>query len=214
MSTSEPRGIAGIEKTLFEQVWAIVKQLDEREKHFNDLQARYRTLASTWLLATFAGIGYVFTQSIASGVQLPWSRDAIAAAIALSGAVGITLLWVLDVLVYHQLLVAGYAAGARLEERYEWLPPIRKSSSKVGKKRHAVRWAIAIFYAVGISILCILASAICWSCVAPRSGAVFLLVGIVLDATIVVGTLRSLRRRRQLQEELGSWLANAPRTPG
>jgi len=205
----DPIGIAGVDKDLFEHVWALVKQLDEREKHFNDLQSRYRALASTWLLAAFAGIGFVFTQTVTA----PWPREVIAVAIALAGAVGITLLWVLDVLVYHELLIAGYVVGKRLEERYAWLPPVRTNFSKL-TKRPAVRWYIAIFYIAGITILCSLAAAICWSCLGAWSGGILLLVAVILDAIVVSMTSRALTmKRKQLEKQLQSWPPDAPSQP-
>lgn len=56
-----PDDLAGVPEPLFQRVWEFVKACDDREKHFNDLQGRYRTLASTWLLASFAGIGVAFS---------------------------------------------------------------------------------------------------------------------------------------------------------
>ena len=39
--------------------WDVLKELGESERHFNNLETEYRKLASIWLLAGFAGIGFV-----------------------------------------------------------------------------------------------------------------------------------------------------------
>ena len=44
--------------------WEIIKTITEAEHHFNDLCFKIRTLASTWLLATFAGVGFLLSKSI------------------------------------------------------------------------------------------------------------------------------------------------------
>ncbi len=145
---SNPITITNVDKEFFDRVWALVKGLEDREKHFNDLQSRYRILASTWLLAAFAGIGFVFSTTL----KAPVSTELVATSTALAGATGIMLLWVLDVVVYHDLLIAGYVAGKRLEDLFQWLSPVRTNFSKLAQE--PVRWYIAAFYMTGISILC------------------------------------------------------------
>lgn len=101
-------------------VWVIVSELGENERHFNNLQHNYRTLASTWLLAMFAGIGYVLTAK-----DLPFIPQPIIAFLGLAAACGITLLWNLDLRVYHQLLESCFVEGLKLEKKYNWLPRTR-----------------------------------------------------------------------------------------
>ena len=45
-----------------DEVWRMLLELGVQERHFNELESRYRTLASTWLLATFAALGFIATQ--------------------------------------------------------------------------------------------------------------------------------------------------------
>ncbi len=109
------------------------------------------------------------------------------------------LLWVLDVLLYHDLLIAGYVVGKRLEELFLWLPPVRSNFSRLTEGT-AVRWYIAAFYISGITILCLIASANCWFW---RRGLSYYLAGIVLfwlvlDTLIVGWTKRALKRKRNL----------------
>jgi len=99
-------------------VWDIYKNLTEQCEHFNSIESTYRTLASTWLLAAFAGIGFVLKDIRSEHGSL------FIAAIASAAAVGIFLLWLLDLMVYHRLLGAAFAEQLALENRHVWLPQV------------------------------------------------------------------------------------------
>ena len=103
-----------------EQIWKIYSEVGVIERHFNELQGRYRVMASTWLLASFAALGFIFTQTL--NTRIP--GELIAAGIATASAIGISLIWVLDLLVYHRLLAAAFAEGYELEQQHGWLPCI------------------------------------------------------------------------------------------
>jgi len=75
-------------------------------------------LASTWLLAAFAGIGFVLKDLKSPDWPL------YMAAIAGAAAVGIFLIWLIDLMVYHRLLAAAFAEQMELEQRYAWLPKV------------------------------------------------------------------------------------------
>ena len=58
------RNIDTVEKDTFDRVWRIVEEIGREERHFNDLQSRYRNMASVWLLATFSAVGFVISRPI------------------------------------------------------------------------------------------------------------------------------------------------------
>lgn len=131
----------------FDNAWKMYTHIREIENQFNVLQSTYRSLASTWLLATFAGVGFVLTETI------NWIFDEalIIMFIGLAGGIGIWLLWLIDIMVYQQLLHAAFLSGVRLEERYSWLPPIRltmKETQIGGNVRFRVVW----YYIAGTSM--------------------------------------------------------------
>lgn len=103
-----------------EQIWKMYAEVGTIERHFNDLQSRYRVMASTWLLAAFAGIGFVFSRNLDTSIP----EELIATGIATASAIGISLIWILDLLVYHRLLAAAFAEGYELEQQHSWLPCI------------------------------------------------------------------------------------------
>lgn len=105
----------------FDNIWKIVAEIGTTERHFNDLQSKYRTLASTWLLAAFSAMGFIVSEVIEINVE----KELLISGIAIAALIGIMLLWVIDLLVYHRLLDSCFIEGLILEEKYSWLPPIR-----------------------------------------------------------------------------------------
>ncbi|HEV8355866.1 MAG TPA: hypothetical protein VGQ17_03765, partial [Gemmatimonadales bacterium] len=126
----------------------VYKELGTYERHFNQMQGIHRTLASTWLLGTFGGIGYVFSSHFSHpGAFEP---EQVASLIALAGASGIFLLWILDVMVYHRMLVAVLKESKRLEAADHELPQLRASfeTQALGPWRIGARRKISLFYAL------------------------------------------------------------------
>ncbi len=139
-------------ETEFSRVWAIVTELGLYERHLNDIESRYRILASTWLLATFTGMGFVVT---ALGGDLGQAKWLIVSALAAAGATGVLLLWNLDLRVYHRLLDAVFIQALSLEESYPWLPQVRRaiiSSQKSGDVVARIVWFYIVIEVVLIGI--------------------------------------------------------------
>lgn len=131
----------------FAQAWQIFCTLRDFENQFNALQTDYRKLASTWLLATFAGIGFVLSTDV------NWAIDSylVCALIGLAGGVGVWLLWSVDIMVYQQLLYAAFYWGVKLEERCTRLPPVRRTMmlTQIGGN---VRYRLVWYYIIGVTI--------------------------------------------------------------
>jgi hypothetical protein len=106
-----------------ERIWNIYTELGLIERHFNSLQSGYRALASTWLLAAFAGIGFVLSTKLT--LLIP--SGLIIAGIGIGASIGIYLLWILDLLVNQRLLDAAFIEARNLETRHKWLPQYRNN---------------------------------------------------------------------------------------
>lgn len=106
------------------EIIELYKEVGLCERHFNELESKYRFQAGAWALSSVAAVGFVALtpSNLGSGVD----RDVICAIIAFLGAVGITLIWNLDVRVYHQLLDCHFIEGLNLEIKYRWLPRARR----------------------------------------------------------------------------------------
>ena len=144
-----------------DQVWAAITEVGLYERHFNEIQSKYRALASTWLLATFAGIGFVLSQE---SLDLPLSRLVAAGLLALAGAVGVALLWNLDLHVYHRLLEAVWVAALELEVRNS-LPPLRRYMFHAFNEGKGARPRLVWFYIATTGVLLMIAS----SCLATAA---------------------------------------------
>jgi hypothetical protein len=141
-----------------DKTWEIYAEIGAAERHFNQLEHQYRVLASTWLLGTFVAFGYVL-------IHLPlrpddWvthHRDLVIAGIALSGALGIRLIWILDIRVYHQLLESCFLEGLKLERDNDWLPRIRHNMVRT-QRTGSVTPNIVWFYIGCTTVLLVIAA--------------------------------------------------------
>jgi len=133
-----------------DKTWEMIKEIGESERHFNQLEHQYRVLASTWLLGVFVAVGFLLTSEFEFFIP----TEFLIAIVAFFGAVGITLLWHLDLIVYHQLLASYFHAGLKLENDTCWLPKIRNDMlTRLGDKGAAP--LIAWFYIVGNAVVLI-----------------------------------------------------------
>ncbi len=123
-------------------VLKIHQGLTQQCEHFNKIEAGYRTLASTWLLAAFAGMGVVLK-------DFEPNAPILIAAVAGASAIGILLLWMLDLMVYHRLLDAAFSEQQELEARHAWLPQVahrmRALQGGVGAVPRIVWFYMAIY---------------------------------------------------------------------
>ena len=98
----------------------VMELIQAQELHFNSLCAGFKRMASTWLLATFGGIGFLLSTEI----DLEVDPAFLIAGVAGAGAVGIYLLWIVDLLVYQRLLSSAFTWRGQIEKENPWLPAI------------------------------------------------------------------------------------------
>ncbi len=127
-----------------EGVIEIYSNLVTYEQHFNEIQSRYRSLASTWLLATFAGIGFILSEKLNMTIPI----DLIISLIAVAGGIGIYLLWNLDHMVYHRLLESAFVECFKLENKYNILPKVAHNMRTMQEDGIGVPSRILLFYLV------------------------------------------------------------------
>lgn len=130
----------------------LYKEYGAYERHFNNLQNTYRGLASTWFLAAFAGVSFFYSSDFGGG--LPISRELTASLITLAGGTGIVMLWLMDVLVYHRLLLAVISCSEQIESQQGagFLPTLRQQMA-LKTQNLQVRTAISIYYIMPTIIL-------------------------------------------------------------
>ncbi len=143
------------ESETFERAWKIVEECGEEERHFNQLQGIYRGLASTWILATLGAVGYLFLNKGTLTDIAGLSPFLVASMVCLLGAVGVSLISIVDLTIYHKLLLDVFNRGFELEEHFKWLPQYRHS---MAREKYSVTGKSIVYYTctvcVPLSISC------------------------------------------------------------
>ena len=140
VNVNKPPTEAG--KLDIELAWDILKELGSAERHFNTLEAEYRKLASIWLLAGFAGMGFILKENPA--ITIP--PEVIVFAIGVATSIGILLLWIVDLLVYHRLLNACFEEALRIEKSHLQLPQVRSGMKATQGESKVVTTRLRWFY--------------------------------------------------------------------
>lgn len=129
----------------------IYKEFGIYERHFNQIQNVFKGLASTWFLAGFTGIGYIFSTEFNS---IPFDPNFASSLICLVISTGILLFWMMDVLIYHKLLRATLETGEYFESKNKIKHFIElRQNFKHYTNSLNVRTAMSIFYIVPCLIL-------------------------------------------------------------
>ncbi len=187
----DSRAIGEVDEPTYARVIKQIELITSSEQHFNNIEVNYRQLASTWLLATFAGIGFCLTKD--TGLRL--EREWIIAGIAFAGTIGILLLWVLDMLAYHQLLGSFFAEGIKFEERYRWLPPIRQGMMESQHHQGVMRRVVG-FYAFPCALLISLGFGAVGYAAFPdqwRGAVIIAIIGVALALAVVLWMFKRMR---------------------
>jgi hypothetical protein len=191
----DKQSITLIDSNEFDRVWKIFTEIGVLERHFNELESRYRSLASSWLLATFVGIGFVVAQPT---IELPIERLLVVTIIAVAGTIGITLLWNADLMVYHKLLDAAFIEGLNIEHTYTWLPQIRRNMMKLMDER-GVLPRVVWFYIGANTVLLLLAGG-SLTILLARYGVLATIFGIIITASCIWALAYYVRDRTLHQD--------------
>lgn len=123
-------------------VYGIYTKLIEGIKHFDGVQATYRMMTSTLLLAIFAAIGFLFSRM---ATEFPVNRLIGVVAICIFGISGITTLGFLDLVFQERLVVSNFVEALKFEKKYRWLPQVHHRMIHNGT-HHGSPARKAIFY--------------------------------------------------------------------
>jgi hypothetical protein len=126
--------------------WKMFCELRLAQNHFNDIKVKCRSMASTWLLAAFAGIGFLLSTKLS--INIP--TEVVVLGIAIAASTGLVLLWILDMLVYHRLLDACFQEALNLEAQFRSLPQVHHNMVSSQPGGQVVGYAVW-FYIITIS---------------------------------------------------------------
>lgn len=196
------QAVAGQLRGWDERVYQAYARTFDDERHINNLQNTLRGFASAWLLATFGAIGYVMLCKKDDIWIFP--PHLVLALLPVMGGAGISVLCVLDQIVYRRLLSGVILTGLQMEFFNPFLPPARATGMLMGKVANDIgqvqgfRW----FYQVplvGLLLMAVVASLLLLfdlpspsDC--PTPFALFMIAGLTTLMTPLLG-FRYLRRR-------------------
>jgi hypothetical protein len=120
-----------------------LKILAANERQFHSIQAGVRGLASTWTLAALAGIAILLQRS--NDIIWLFPPFLLVILICLMVNVGLTVLWIIDQMVYQRLFNTNYLAALRLEQQFSSIPPVRAIQALTTQGRSIASW-IKFFY--------------------------------------------------------------------
>src|SRR5437867_11999155 len=130
-------------------------KLADWEQQFNTIPVAMRGLASGWIVGAFGAMGWLLQAAAAEGLLLP--RILLLFAIALMATLGLSLLWILDQMVYHRLLDSVFLVGLKMEYDHRELPSIRAMMMASAEGTGMSTW-ISVYYWVPISGYVLIAS--------------------------------------------------------
>ncbi len=134
-----------------EQVTPIYEKISASEQNFNALQLEYRKLASGWLLAVFGGIGFLLSTNYED--QNAISIYFLIYLVGVGGFIGICLIWLLDLIVYHRLLRSYFLTGLQLEYLYpQFLPPTRSIMRQLERDHNKLLSNVIWFYLISCGV--------------------------------------------------------------
>lgn len=136
--------------------WEIIKTITEAEHHFNNLCFKIRTLASTWLLATFAGVGFLISKSIDQSLNI----GDLTVLLCWAGSLGIFTLWILDIQVYQKILNAWFEQRQSIEANNPAFPQLHQAIVKTQPGGRATN-LIKLYYVGLFSAPLLLANYLC-----------------------------------------------------
>lgn len=142
----------------FEQLMQLYNHIGDEERHFNGLELEYRKLASQWLLVSLGAIGFVLSKQEIVPVNI-W---ALIIAICCAASIGILVLWLLDLKVYHELLHSAFKEGVKLEKSHpEIFPQIRNNMLHSQTGGDIIKRVI-LYYFFSILVLIFIANISIW----------------------------------------------------
>ncbi|NTS42935.1 hypothetical protein HRG84_18755 [Flavisolibacter sp. BT320] len=146
------------ENLSFDQIMAIYNHIGEEERHFNSLEMEYRKLASQWLLVSLGAIGFILSKQ----ELVPINVWVLVTGICMAATVGILVLWLLDLKVYHELLHGAFKEGVLLENEFpHLLPQIRNNMAK-SQTGGDIITKVILYYFFSILLLITIADIAVW----------------------------------------------------
>lgn len=146
-------------------LYALHVHVNQFEVHLDAITHRYKAIALLWLLATFVGVGFLFSSKY-RGLQI--DHLLMSSALCLFGIIGVTSLWYVDISTFQKFWAGFFVEGIKMENRYKFLLKIGATSLALNSverriKAHENLYVFAniiLLISAGIALILFLTSAI------------------------------------------------------
>lgn len=112
--------------------YGLYVKLQKYKSHYYTVKLRYKILASTWIIATFIGLGYLLS---GYEIGLPTTNLTGVVGIGILSSIGLSLLYYLDIFIYHRILHTIFLEAMHYEKKYDFLPPMSLDNLHLFLKR-------------------------------------------------------------------------------
>jgi len=120
------------QKTL---AYGLYAKLNQFEQHFDTITTKYKNIALTWVLAVYAAIGFLLSNETTG---LPFNHLVAVIITCVIGVIGISLIWHLDLNVYHRFWAAVFIEEIRFEREFKFLLHSRSSELLIDDNRERI----------------------------------------------------------------------------
>src|SRR5262249_8948372 len=105
-------------KILINSLHALIVQF---ESHLDTIIKRYKIMSITYLAATGAAIGFLFSGELK---EFPVNKLIMATIVCLFGMIGLIAIWYLDIQVFHKFWGSFFVEEVRMEEKHPFLADV------------------------------------------------------------------------------------------
>lgn len=133
-------------------VYGAYTKLIEGIKNYDNMQTVYRRIASTFLLATFAALGFIFSSE---AINIKVNLNLATILTCFLSLIGISVIGLLDLIFQERIVVGFFVELIKLERTYKWLPQVHHNMIKHGS-HHGSPLRKGIFYVGCASTLLLL----------------------------------------------------------
>lgn len=166
-------------------------------QHFDSMQTFYRIMASTFMLGSFAALGFLFSSE---NKNLPYQNILPVLLVCCIGVISMIALWYLDLIFYERLLSSNFAEALKMEREYDWIPKVHTNMLQ-GSTSKDKPSNIVYYYIGSISSLLLTGGLICVYVLA-KHGLLLQLLAMAGTFLVIFGISFYLKKRTKKIRDL------------
>lgn len=174
-------------------IFGLHTQINQFELHLDGITNKYKNMSITWLLATYAAIGFMFS---AESSHLQINALIVACIICGFGMIGVSSIWYIDICVYQKFWGAFFIEEVKMEKKHNFLIKIRNISISLDNVRTRLM-GHGNFY-ISANVLLMLTSGIFLILLFTNlSSRLLIAISLIFFAILVVSLMRTVEKKLQ-----------------